>query len=1059
VQQVFTSDSNQQFSKLKLTIMKKRAILKRLRLIGLSVCFLFSFFLSKAQTTISGKITGEGGTGLSGVTITVKGTDVATVSSTEGNYSIQTSPNSVLIFSYVGYGTQEVPVKGNPVINVSLTNSQGVLDSVVVVGYGTQSRRKVTGSIASIATKQLEDQPVGQIAQKLQGRIAGVQVNQASGAPGGGMFFRIRGAASINGGNDPLFVVDGAPIVGGINNINPNEIENISVLKGASAAALYGSRAANGVVLITTKRAQRGDTRIELIINTGVAEVPKRGRPDLMNAKEFLTFQKEYFEDKALYEGYTGGIPELYQNPEGWTGPDTDWLEELTDPAFRQNYSLTVSAGGEKFNSSNTIGYYDEKGVVINSGYKRFSLRSNNEFKANRYIRMGFNIAPSYQMGNHDGSILDYRGSSSTDGLFSNLYAALLAPPILSPHETNPDGSKKLTLTGPGLFTQPNWVTVFNETIETSKTVRLLANAFGEVNFLRNFKFKTAVSTDLQSGNYRVFYPSNTGVIFAPPPTQPTGIYTNATYTSWLTENTLNYNKTFSKDHTVDALFGYSAQKFRQEIVRLTGFGFPDDEVSWIDAASLRGINLNFPIPASSNNNSSEWALLSMFGRLNYDYKGKYLLSASIRRDGSSRFGADNRWGVFPAVSAGWIISQENFVQNWNALSFLKLRAEYGTSGNFNIGNYSHYGNIASTNYVFGGALAPGRSGTSIGNSALTWETTKGFDIGVDVGLFRDRVNVVMDYYNKTTSNMLFQVDIPRGTGFPNIPSNIGEFKFTGFEFAVATKNLVGKLKWESSFNISFNKNKVLALGTNNEPLRGIDFEDRFRNMWRSAVGQPIGQWYGYVFDGIYESQRELDTEPKYVSSYVGGVKYKDVNNDGIIDVNDQTFIGNPNPKFIYGITNNLSYKNLDLNFVLSGAGPHQVFYGLYEWSLLNFGLFNLERGQKDRFRSEQNPGKGLFPSTLAGQNSGGGFSTRYFHNAAYLAIRNITLGYTLPFRSKAFSSLRLYGSIQNPYIFTHYKGMNPEASSNGLNGTAQGADFAPYPVPRVTSLGLNVNF
>lgn len=1039
--------------------MIKKDKVTRVKMAGLTLCFILSFFLSIAQTSISGKITGDDGTGLPGVTITVKGSNTATVSNSLGAFSISASSNSTLIFSFVGYRTLEMPVNGRSVVNVVVRGEKGSLDSVVVVGYGTQSKERVTGSVASISTKQLEDQPVGQIAEKLQGRIAGLQVNQASGAPGGGMFFRIRGAASINGGNAPLFVVDGAPIVGGINNINPNEIENISVLKGASAAALYGSRAANGVVLITTKRGKTGITSVELIVNNGVAEIPKRGRPDVMNAKEFLQYQKEFYEDKAKYEGYTGGVPALYQNPESWTGPDTDWLEALTNPALRQNYSVSISSAGEKFNSSNTLGYYDEKGVIVNSGYKRFSLRSNNEFKINKNIRVGINIAPTHQIGNHDGSILDYRGSSSTDGLFSNFYAALVAPPIFSPEQRNPDGSKILTFSGPGLFNQPNWGTVFNETIELSKITRLLSNAFVEVGFLKNLKFKSAISTDIQSGNYRVFYPSNTGAIFAPPPSQPTGIYTNSTYTSWLSENTLSYTKTFGADHRVDALAGYAAQKFRQELVRLTGFGFPDDDVSWIDAASLRGINLNFPIPAASNNSATEWALLSMFGRVNYDYKGKYLLSASIRRDGSSRFGADNRWGTFPAISAGWVISKERFIENWKALTFLKLRAEYGSSGNFNIGNYSHYGNIASSNYVFGRSTAQGRTATSIGNSSLTWETTKGFDIGADASFLNDRVNVVVDYYNKSTSNLLFQVDIPRGTGFPSIPSNIGEFKFWGYELAITTKNLVGDFKWESSFNISLNKNKVIALGTNNEPIRGNDFEDRFRNAWRSSVGQPIGQWWGFVYDGIYETQQELNSGPKYVSSYVGGAKYKDINGDKVIDVNDQTVIGNPNPRFLYGFTSNFSYKNFDLGFVLSGTSSHDVYYGLYEWSLVNNGIFNVERGQKNRWRSEQNPGNGMFSSTLAGQNSGGGFSTRILDNAAYLAIRNITLGYTLPVRSNTFKYARVYASVQNAHLFTGYKGMNPEASSNGLNGTAQGADFAPYPVPRVISMGLNVNF
>lgn len=1043
----------------KLTLMNLSDMLKRSKAIALCICFLFSCIVSKAQVPVSGKVVSEEGVGLAGVSIVSKPGNKTAITDASGNFTLSVPGNAILYFTYVGYEPRQAAIAGSGFLSITLESSKNGMDAVVVVGYGTQARQKVTGSIVSISTKQLEDQPVGQFAQKIQGRLAGVQVNQVSGAPGGGMVFRIRGAASINSGNDPLFVVDGAPIVGGINNINPNEIENISVLKGASAAALYGSRAANGVVIITTKRARTGDTRIEAIVNTGIADIPKRGRPDLMNAKEFLQYHKEFYEDKALYEGYTGGVPELYQNPDAWTGPNTNWLDALTDPALRQNYSINVSSGSEKFNSSNTIGYYDEKGVVINSGYKRFSLRSNNEFKVNPNIRIGFNIAPTYQIGNHDGSILDYRGSSSTDGLFSNFYAALVAPPIFSPDQKNPDGSKILTFSGPGLFNQPNWGTVFRETIELSKVARVLSNAFAEIRFLNNFKFKTSVSTDLSGGNYKVFYPSNTGVIFSPPPTQPTGIYTNATNISWLTENTLNFTKTFADNHTLDVLAGYSAQKFRQEIVRLTGYGFPDDDVSWIDAASLRGISLNFPIPANSNNNASEWSLLSGFARVNYDYKGKYLLSASVRRDGSSRFGSENRWGTFPAISAGWILSQENFFRSIAPVSFLKLRAEYGTSGNFNIGNYSHYGNIGSTNYIFGGTLAPGRSATSIGNNSLTWETTKGFDIGLDAGLFKDRINIVLDYYNKTTSNMLFQVDIPRGTGFPSIPSNIGEFKFSGFEVAVNSKNLTGELKWETSFNISYNTNKVIALGTNNEPLRGQDFEGRFRDAWRSAVGRPIGQWYGYVYDGVYDNAQELSSSPKYVSSYVGGAKYKDLNGDGEITVDDQTYIGNPNPKFLYGITNSFSYKNVDLNFVLSGATKHQVYYGLYEWSLVNNGIFNIEKGSKDRWRSEKNPGNGLYSSTLSGQNSGGGFSTRILDNAAFLAIRNIALGYTIPVKGKIIRGARVFASVQNAYIFTGYKGMNPEASSNGLNGTGQGADFSPYPVPRVVSLGVNANF
>ncbi len=1007
---------------------------------------------------ITGKVTDDKGQPLAGATILVKGTGKGTKTDANGSFSIDADPNSTLTISYVGFENTTIKISNQETISVQLKPSIVVSDQVVIIGYGNQSKIKVTGSIASISGKQLENQPVGQLAQKLQGRLAGVQVNQSSGVPGGGgLSFRIRGAASINGGNEPLYVIDGAPIVGGLTTINPDEIDNISILKGPSAAALYGSRAANGVILITTKKGKNGLTTIELDVNNGVAEVPKSQSPDVMDSKEFLNYYKEFYEDKAIYEGYTGGVPDLYKNPESWTGPNTNWLEALTRPAPRQNYSLSISSGTEKINSSNTIGYYNEDGIIINSGYKRFSLRSNNNFKVNQNIKFGVNVSPSYQTGNHDGSITDYRANSTTDGLFSNFYSALVTPSIFSPDDKNPDGTTKLTLTGPGLFVQPNWGTVFRETIELSNKTRLLANAFIDYNFLKAFTFKSAISTDLQNSTFRIFNPTNTGSIFSAPPTQATGIYTTAGYRSWVTENTLNYKKTFSEDHNVDVIAGYSAQKFRQENNRQTGQGFPDNQVTWIDAASTRGAAINFPINANSFNNSTEWSLLSMFGRINYDYKGKYLFSASIRRDGSSRFGSDERWGTFPSISAGWIISDEKFLGNVSWLNFLKLRAEYGSLGNFNIGNYSYLSNISSSNYVFGGALSQGRSATSLGNNSLTWETTKGFDIGVDMSLFKNRINIVADYYDKNTNNMLFQVDIPRGTGFSNIPSNIGEFHFWGAEFSITSQNLVGAFKWETSFNISYNDNRVIALGTNNVPLQGADFDSRIRSNWRTAVGQPMGQWFGYVSDGIYRNKQEFNSQPKAIGSYVGGVRNKDVNGDGVINTKDLTFIGNPNPKYLYGLTNTFSYKGFDLNILLQGVSSNQIYYGLFEWTALTQGIFNVDRGQKGRWRSETNPGNGLYPSTLGGQ-AAEGFSTRFLDNGAYLAVRNIALGYTFQLKNSKIRKARIYGSIQNPFLFTGYRGMNPEASSNGLNGTSQGADYSPYPIPRITSIGLNIS-
>ncbi|MEO5602418.1 MAG: SusC/RagA family TonB-linked outer membrane protein [Cyclobacteriaceae bacterium] len=989
---------------------------------------------------VTGKVTSqEDGSTLPGVTVMVKGTAVGTVTDAEGNYVLDApDQNGILQFSSIGYVTREIPIENKMIINVDLVMDIKSLQEVVVIGYGTQNQREVTGSIATLEARQLEDQPVGQFTQKLQGRIAGVQINQASGTPGGGMAIRIRGAASINAGNNPLYVVDGFPIVGDINNINPNEIESFSVLKGASAAALYGSRAANGVVLITTKKAKQGQTSVQFNATYGVSQVPQKGRADLMNAKEFLQDRKEIFEDKITYEGYTGGIPALYQNPEAYTGKSTDWYDELLQTGGQNSYNLSILSGKQNFNSATTVGFFKEDGVVINTGFKRYSLRSNNEYKINDFIKVGLNVAPSYQ------SSLN----QATDGFYSILYSAIITPPIFSPDDTNDDGSQKVSFTGPGLFTFPNWKKTMLETTDLSNSTRVLSNAYIDVDFLKNLYFKSSLSLDLASSKRRIFNPSTAGGIFSPPPKLATGSYGTNIYDSWLTENTLHFNKAF-ESHYIDAMAGYSAQKFKQENNTLTGTGFPDDAVSWIDAAAIR----------YGSSNITEWSLLSIYSRVNYNFKGKYLLSASVRRDGSSRFGSENRWGTFPSVSAGWIISDENFAKNWSGLNYLKLRTEYGFAGNFNIGNYSQYGNISSTNYLFGNSLAQGRSPVSIGNPYLTWETTRGMDIGLDVGLLNDRISLTVDYYDKNTSDMLYQVDIPYGTGFPNIQDNIGEFHFWGYEFGASLKSLgTAAFNWNTDFNISFNRNKVIKLGTNDTPIGGIG--NYSSTIWKTEVGRPMGQFYGYVFDGIYMNQEEYDSQPKHFTSQVGTVRYKDINNDGLIDVNDKTYIGNPNPKFVFGINNTFSYKNFDMNMVISGAYGGKMYYSLAEWSETLEGIFNVEKYMKDRWRSPEDSGAGIIGRSLSGttefpRNS----QDRLALDASYLTVKNITLGYTLPLINKHITRARVFVSAQQALVLTKYKGANPEASWQGLNGLREGVDISPYPIPRTIALGLNLNF
>lgn len=996
---------------------------------------------SRIDRAVKGKITDEKGEGLPGVNVVLKGTQFGTVTNVNGEYEISV-PNdeAVLIFSFVGYVSQEMLIGGRTSLDILLKTDEKALEEVVVIGYGTQKQREVTGSISTLEAGKLEDQPVGQFAQKLHGRMPGVQINQASGTPGGGMAIRIRGASSINAGNSPLYVVDGFPIVGDINNINPNEIETFSVLKGASAASLYGSRAANGVVLITTKRAKAGETNIQFSASYGVNQIPQQGRSKFMDAKEFLQFQKEIYEDKIRYEGYTGGVPELYQHPEQYTGKSTDWSDVILRDGVVTSYNLNISAGKDKFSTSTIAGYFKEEGAVLNTDFERFSLRSNNEYRFNNRFLVGVNLAPTFQSSQN----------FNTDGHSGDaiVMAAASTPPIFSPFDTDENGQLVASYSGPGIFTQPNWYRNLMESTNRTKANRLLANAFAELKFLTDFTFKSSVSLDILGSNRRKFQPSTYGVSGNAPLNRAQAEYATEFYYSWLTENTLNYSKTFGSDHNVDVLLGYSAQKFIQENNILTGIDFPDDEVQWIDAAAIK----------NGNSNVGEWSLLSMFSRVNYNFKGKYLLSASIRRDGSSRFGADNQWGAFPAVSAGWIISDEDFFNTSSLLNYLKIRGEYGYAGNFNIGNYRQFGNISSTNYVIGGAIAQGRSPVSIGNSQLTWETTKGMDVGVDLSLLRDRIYFTADYYNKTTENMLYQVDIPTAAGFPNIQSNIGEINIWGYEFAVGHKLVNGSFRWNSDFNISFNRNKVIKLGTNNTPIGGIG-EQGFTSYWKTEVGRQMPLFYGYVFDGIYMTQEDFDRSPKNITSAVGTTKYRDLNNDGVITSEDKTFIGNPNPKFTFGFSNSFNYRNFDLNIVMSGAYGGDVF-AFRGWHTILDGNFNVIKEVADRWRSIEDPGAGFHARTLSGTTAFGRFtSSKWIHDASYLTVKNITLGYTIPGINKYFSKARIYASVQQALILTNYPYGNPEASLRGLSSLELGFDGTAYPVPRTYALGLNLNF
>ena len=991
---------------------------------------------------ITGVVTDSAGETVIGANVSVKGTTNGTITDINGKFQLEVSGDAVLQISYMGYNTQEVPVGKQSIINVKLTENSQALDEVVVVAYGTQKARSVTGAMSKLGTEELVDIPVSNIGQKMQGKFSGVQISQANGEPNGGLSIRIRGQASVNGGNSPLVVIDGFPTTSGMESISPDEIENITILKDAASASLYGSRAANGVILVTTKRAKEGKTAVELSAYFGVEKISKKGRPDVMNAQEFAQFKKEYYEDAARYEGYTAGVPACYQNPSALSD-GTDWYDVLLQDAITQNYNLSVTSGNSKVKSAINLNYNKQEGTVIGTYADRFAVRANNVFEASDRVSFGLNLSGSYTS----------RQIAAGIGEGRNIIgSAFLMDPQLK--YQNEDGTYPVSYSQPGMFANANYYLVLTERKNPEKIFRGTTNAYADVKIIDGLKYRLSANADLISSQKESWTPSIAqGGMFSAPPNPATGAYDSGDQVNWLIENTLNYSKTFVEKHNLDVLLGYSTQKATETKARINASNYPDDEVSWFGAATTRVGDTD-----TNYSDKSAWAMISYLARLNYDYMGKYLVSFSFRRDGCSRFGSNAKWANFPSVSAGWIASDEGFMKDLDPLNYLKIRASYGKVGNYNIGNYKHIASVTTANYVTNGAITPGRALSGIGNSELTWETTEQYDLGFDLGLFNDRVFLVYDYYLKNTNGLLYQIDIPQSTGFKEIQSNIGEFRFWGHEIGIETKNMVGAFKWNTNLNITFNRNKALKLGTNDTPIGGNNNQEDYN---RTEVGHPLGAFYGYVYDGVFMNQAELEAGPKHASSMVGTVRMKDINGDKKIDMDDRTFIGDPNPDCVIGMTNEFSWKNFDASLVLTASLGGDIVDGTYEWTENIDGVFNVRKEVAERWRSEENPGSGNIPRTRAGTTELFRYTnSRWIFDGSYLRVKNLTLGYTVPMKANPYiKGLRVYASGQNLLTWTSYPGMNPEVSKNGSDGLKQGVDLTSYPVARVFTIGLNVKF
>ena len=1017
--------------------------------------------------TIAGRVTAaDTGIALTSATVSVVGTRLSAQTDGAGRYTLTGVPVGpqrlrARMLGYAPADTSVVVAEGEEtVVNLQLKAQDIELEAIVAVGYGTRRSADVTGSVAGVNTENIKSLPVTGVDQALAGQVAGVQISQSNGIPGGGPQIQIRGVGAIGAGTQPLYVVDGFPlsttsreISNPLNDIPPGDIESISVLKDASAAAIYGSRGANGVVLITTKRGQGARPRIEVTSYTSTQRIPQGGRPDLMNAREFAQFRKEAIEDRIRFEEgrepTPEDIPEIYRNPAA-LGDGINWFDEITRPAPMRNVDVSVSAGSPAFSAYVSGGYLNQEGVVKQTGYDRSSLRANVRASPSGRFTAGLNAASTFSRRQLE--------AAGGQGRYENGFgSALVASPIGTVR--NPDGSYVPMIGSPGTFLYPNPLLTLQQLENEGTNFRAIAAAFAEYAPWDRVKLRSSLSVDWSDARTKTFHPSTVGYLSQPPPVTPWGEYATSHYLNWLSENTLTYSRTFSASHAIDALLGTSVQAQRGEWGNFRGDNFPDDDIRTLNAAAR----------ITGNSGEDDWGLVSYWARLNYAYGDKYFLTAAIRRDGSSRFGPENRWGTFPSVALGWRLSQEPFLRGASWISDLKLRASYGMTGNFDIGNYDYVGHVVVQNYVLGQTLANGRVLTSLGNPVLGWERTREVNAGLDLSLFNNRVSLSAEAYQRHTDDLLLNVEIPQSSGFSNVTQNMGRIRNRGFELALRSVNVDRRsFRWSSEFNIAVNRNKVLALGSGGTPiLSGRSGEGNPTNI--TMIGQPVGMFYGYVFEGIYQSADEIATSPAFPGAVPGNIKFRDVNGDGrITPIDDFAIIGNPYPDAIFGLTNSVSVGRSHLRVLTTGALGGQRLRAFNEYLHNIDGVFNVTRDVANRWRSPDQPGDGKTPTTVGtgrGRVMYRDVSSQWVEDASFVSVKNVTLQCDLPERwvRGLMTSASVYVSVQDALVFTDYRG-NPEVtnygSAHGQGGPlVPGVDFSNYPVPRTITVGTQFTF
>ncbi len=1002
---------------------------------------------------LKGKITDENGEGLPGASVVVKGTAIGTTTDIEGSYAISVPEDATLVVSFVGYKTQEVAVSGRSVIDLQMTLDAEQLEEVVVVGYGTVQKKDLTGAVNSVKGDDLTKTPANTFVQSLQGRAPGVDIKAASNAPGGGIRIRIRGTNSINASSEPLYVIDGFPIdninsspSGAGNNANsadplssisPNEIASIEVLKDASATAIYGARGANGVVIITTKRGKEGKAKISFDYSLNMANVRKK--LDLANAEELAILTNEWAANNnqaPIYDGVNKPLPEDL-------GEGTDWQDQIFRTALTHTYNLSISGGTENTKYLLSGNYLNQDGIIIESNFERAGIKFNLDQKINNQVKVGFNM-------NANRSINDAVPSDGSGFQHdSPLWNALTTTPVITVKDENGNYLHNHNETVKVL---ENPVAIAETRSDVTTTTRILSNAFVDVDVMQGLTFRANFGADLINSKRNVYIPTTAQTQALP--NNGRASVGAVQSTNWLAEYTLTYKKDFNEDHRINALVGYTIQTRQTENVYSEAQDFFTDKLKFNNLAV--GSN-----PRPSTSNSTETGLLSYIGRLNYIFRDRYIFTGTIRRDGSSKFGNDNKWGVFPSAAFAWRMGDESFMQSIGVLSDLKLRASYGLTGNQNIGSYSSLALYNSTRTIIGGAPVIGLVPNRIPNPDLKWEKTAQFNVGFDVELLEGMINFSAEYYVKTTKDLLLNVSIPNQSGYGSSTQNIGKVENRGFEFSLGANNSFGEVNWSSTFNISFNRNKLLSLPEGTEQLiNGIGRGESAHGRSIAIPGKPLGLFYGYRFGGIWQTEEEIIAAGNTVGGInrPGLVRYEDLNGDGFRrDDNDREIIGDPNPDFIYGFSNDISYKNFGLSIFINGS------YGNEIADLNRIGL--LAQPQKHNVLQQvfderwTGPGTGNTieaPLTNAGEWKN--FSDRDVLDGSYLRVKTINLSYNLP-SANWFSSAQIYVALDNLITITNYTGFDPEVDLYSGSNTQLGVDNGAYPASKSVRLGVKFGF